>query len=304
MVQKKRGNRLSLSRRELLQAGSLAAASLALPGVGLGKGILGDARLARFACNVESWWTDLPFMERFERAAKAGFDAVEFWHIDQPGRDVDAIATTCKALGLEIIQFTGWGSPSLADERNHAKFMDRIREALDVAAALDAPMFTIVGHQSIDGLDQETSLANLERALARAAPLLEEAQRVAILEPFNPVDHQGHFLNGSQDALAVCRSIDSPAVKLNWDLYHMQLSEGNLIASLRGGIDQVAYVQIADVPGRHQPGTGELNYTRIFAALDDIGYDGYIGLECWPDAGDAERAIADLIATVESKVDT
>ena len=295
---------MSLSRRELLRAGCLAGASLALPGVGLGKGILGDARLTRFACNVECWWTDLEFMERFERAAEAGFDAIEFWHYDQPGRDVDAIAATCKALGLDVIQFTGWGSPSLAEERNHAEFMRRMRQAIDVADALDATMFTIVGHQSIAGFDQATSLANLERALAQAAPLLEEAGRVAILEPFNPVDHEGHFLNGSRDALTVCRSIDSPAVKLNWDLYHMQLTEGNLIASLRDGIDQVAYVQIADVPGRHQPGTGEINYTKVFAALDDIGYDGPIGLECWPDAGDADRAIADLVATVERKVDT
>jgi hydroxypyruvate isomerase len=192
----------------------------------------------------------------------------------------------------------------LAEERNHAEFMRRMRQAIDVADALDATMFTIVGHQSIAGFDQATSLANLERALAQAAPLLEEAGRVAILEPFNPVDHEGHFLNGSRDALTVCRSIDSPAVKLNWDLYHMQLTEGNLIASLRDGIDQVAYVQIADVPGRHQPGTGEINYTKVFAALDDIGYDGPIGLECWPDAGDADRAIADLVATVERKVDT
>jgi hydroxypyruvate isomerase len=127
---------------------------------------------------------------------------------------------------------------------------------------------------------------------------------VAILEPFNPVDHAGHFLNGSRDALAVCRAVDSPAVKLNWDLYHMQLTEGNLIASLRDGIDQIGYVQIADVPGRHQPGTGEINYTQVFAALDDVGYGGPIGLECWPKNGNVEQAIADLVAAVDLKVES
>jgi hydroxypyruvate isomerase len=173
-----------------------------------------------------------------------------------------------------------------------------MRQAIEVADILDAPMFTIVGHQVVDGIDQPTSVRNIERALAGVVPMLEAAGRTAILEPFNPVDHQGHFLNGSSDALAICRSIDSPAVKINWDLYHMQLTEGNLIASLRAGIDQVGYVQIADVPGRHQPGTGEINYTHVFAALDHLGYKGPIGLECWPEDGDAQRAIADLLATV------
>ena len=295
---------MPLTRRQLLQTGCLAGATLAFPPAGLGANVLGDNGLTRFACNVESWWTDHLFMERFERAAEAGFKAIEFWHVDQPGRDVNAIAATCRSLGLDIIQFTGWGSPSLADERNHAEFMRRIRQSLDVAEVLDAPMFTLVGHQQVDGVDRARSLANLERALRQAAPLLEEAGRVAILEPFNPVDHEGHFLNGSRDALAVCRAVDSPAVKLNWDLYHMQLTEGNLIASLRDGIDQIGYVQIADVPGRHQPGTGEINYTQVFAALDDIGYGGPIGLECWPKNGNAEQAIADLVAAVDLKVES
>jgi hydroxypyruvate isomerase len=134
--------------------------------------------------------------------------------------------------------------------------------------------------------------------------MLEAAGCVAILEPFNPVDHQGHVLNGSRDALTLCRSIDSPAVKLNWDLYHMQLTEGNLIASLRDGMDQIGYIQIADVPGRHQPGTGEINYPRVFAALDEMGYGGRIGLECWPDAGNPEQAVADLVAAVGKKEKT
>ena len=270
-----------------------------LPRLVLADTIIGDRELSRFACNVESWWTDIDFMERFERAAEAGFRAIEFWHYDRPGRDVTAIAAQCRSLGLDVIQFTGWGAPSLADRANHAEFERRMRQAIEVADILDAPMFTIVGHQVVDGIDQATSVANIERALAGVAPLLEAAGRIAILEPFNPVDHQGHFLNGSRDALAICRSIDSPAVKLNWDFYHMQLTEGNLIASLREGIDQVGYVQIADVPGRHQPGTGEINYTRVFAALDEAGYEGPIGLECWPEGGDAERAVADLVATVE-----
>ena len=289
---------MSITRRTLLKAAGLAGASTVLPRLATADSIIGDTKLTRFACNVESWWTHLNFMERFERAAEAGFGAIEFWQIDQPGRDVSAIAATCRDLGLEVVQFTGWGAPSLADPGNHADFERRMRQAIEVADMLDAPMFTIVGHQVVAGIDQATSVAHIESALSKVAPLLEAAGKTAILEPFNPVDHQGHFLNGSGDVLAICRSIDSQAVKINWDLYHMQLTEGNLIASMRDGVKQIGYVQIADVPGRHQPGTGEIDYTHIFAALDDLGYAGPIGLECWPKDGDADRALADLLATV------
>ena len=108
----------------------------------------------------------------------------------------------------------------------------------------------------------------LSNALEKVIPILEDGRKMLILEPFNPIDHQGHFLNGSADALKICREINSPFIKINWDLYHMQLTEGNLIANLNDGIDQIGYIQIADVPGRHQPGTGELNYKFIFNAIN------------------------------------
>ncbi len=257
-----------------------------------------SAPLDGFACNVESWWTDIDFMQRFELAAKHGFTSVEFWPYAAPGRDVNEIAARCRDLGLDIVQFTGWGAPSLADPETHDAFEQGMVRAVEAATVLGAPMFTIVGHQVVDGVDHETSVDNIEKALARVAPMLEEAGKMAILEPFNPVDHQGHVLNGSADGLRICRSIDSPAVKLNWDLYHMQLTEGNLVAAMRDGLDQIGYVQIADVPGRHQPGTGELNYGYIFNALEEMGYAGPVGLEFWPENGDESQAVADLIDAI------
>ena len=253
-------------------------------------------RLAGLACNMESWWTDLPFMQRFEQAAAHGFSAIEFWNYDIDGRDMNDVASLCNRLDLDIVQFTGWGGPSLADVATHKKFADSIRHAVELAQQLDAPMFTVVGHQQLDGMSQNASVNNLTKALESVVPILEDGEKSLILEPFNPVDHQGHFLNGSADALQICRSIDSPFVKINWDLYHMQLSEGNLVANMRNGLDQIAYVQVADVPGRHQPGSGELNYEYIFKALDEMGYKGPIGLECWPDDGDESQAIANIVA--------
>ena len=159
-------------------------------------------------------------------------------------------------------------------------------------------MFTVVGHQSINGIEHETSLKNMALALNSVMPMLETSGKKIILEPFNPVDHAGHFLNGSADAIAICRSIASPNIKINWDLYHMQLSEGNLIENLELGMDQVGYIQVADVPGRNQPGTGEINYKFVFDELKRMHYMGYIGLECWPKNKENIKAVTDLLKVI------
>ena len=105
-----------------------------------------------------------------------------------------------------------------------------------------------------------------------------------ILEPMNiRVDHKGHCLYGSPDAVRICREVNSPMVKINWDLYHMQLSEGDLCGRLKDGFDQVGYLQLADHPGRHEPGTGEIHYPRVLRQAYELGYRGYVGLECNPD---------------------
>jgi hydroxypyruvate isomerase len=251
--------------------------------------------LQGLACNMESWWTDLDFMQRFERAAQAGFSLVEFWEHNKNSRNMNSVAALARKLDLSIVQFTGWGGPSLADTSNHNDFIETMKRVTEIAHQLNAPMFTVVGHQTLKTIPQAESLAHLSLALETAAPILEDAKKMLILEPFNPVDHQGHFLNGSADALRICREIDSPFIKINWDLYHMQLTEGNIVENLYAGIDQVGYIQVADIPGRHQPGSGELNYNFIFNAIDAIGYKGPIGLECWPENNDEKRAIADII---------
>jgi hydroxypyruvate isomerase len=96
------------------------------------------------------------------------------------------------------------------------------------------------------------------------------------------VDHKGHCLYGSPDAVRICREVDSTHVKINWDLYHMQISEGDLCGRLAEGFDQVGYLQLADHPGRREPGTGEINYARVLRQAHDLGYRGLVGVECYP----------------------
>ena len=117
-----------------------------------------------------------------------------------------------------------------------------------------------------------------------------------ILEPMNiRVDHKGHCLYGSEASVAICRAVNSRHVKLNWDLYHMHITEGDLCRRLKQGFDQVGYLQLADNPGRNEPGTGEIFYPRVLKEAWDLGYRGYVGLECNPRQGEdlAARRVHD-----------
>ena len=249
----------------------------------------GGAR-TRFAVNVETWWPSLPFLDRLRAAADLGFPAIELW--PWRGRDVDAIARACDELGLAVAQFTAWGfSPPLNDPAHLAAFLAEIEASCAAARALGARCMTVVAGDDRAGATRAEMHAAVRAALERAAPIAADAEVTLILEPMNVrVDHPGHCLYGSPDAVAICRAVAHPRVKINWDLYHMQISEGDLCGRLREGFDQVGYVQVADHPGRHEPGTGEIHYPRVLRELHELGYRGYVGLECRPRDGEEQAA--------------
>jgi hydroxypyruvate isomerase len=255
---------------------------------------LGKTAHTRFAVNVEAWFPELEFLERIEAAAAFGYPAVEFW--PWRGKDIDAIAALIQRLGVEVAQFTGWGfEPGMNNPDNHEKVEAEILESCKVAQKLGCKKMTVVGGNDQEGMSREVMHANIITALKRCAPIAEAHDVMLILEPMNVrVDHAGHCLYGSPDAVRICREVGSTHVKINWDLYHMQISEGDLCGRLRDGFDQVGYLQLADHPGRHEPGTGEVHYSRVLKEAHDLGYRGYVGLECWPieDELEAARRIA------------
>lgn len=250
----------------------------------------GRTKNTRFACNVEMWFSKLPFPERIAAAAKLGYPAVELW--DFRSKDVDAVAATARAANIEIAQFTAWGfSPGLNETKNHDAFLKQLEEACGVAKKWRCRKATVVAGNDVPGLSQEQMLAHVTAALKRAAPIAEANDLMLILEPMNVrVDHKGHCLYGSENAVKICREVASTHVKINWDLYHMQISEGDLCRRLREGFDQVGYLQIADNPGRNEPGTGEVNWTRVFQEAKALGYDDFVGLECNPKDGEETAA--------------
>jgi len=291
------------SRRKFLQVsgGVLAAASFAsklsaeeaAPDVG---GI-GKTPHTKFAVNVEMWWTKLPFLERIKKAAEYGFPAVEFW--PYANKDIDAVAKLAKELGIAIAQFTAWGfNPGMNNPKNEDLFVKTIEEACQVAKRLDCTKMCVVAGNNQKGMTKAAMHAQVIKALKRAAPICEKHRVMMILEPMNGrVDHPGHCLYGSTDAIRICREVGSPFCKINWDFYHMQISEGDLCGHLREGFAEVGYLQLADHPGRHEPGTGEIEYSRVLKEAFDLGYREYVGLECRPTN---ELAAAKAVAAVDS----
>ncbi len=252
--------------------------------------------MTEFAVNVEMWFRDLPFLDRIRASVDLGFSAVELW--TWRDKDLEAIAGLCEELGVTVTQFTAWGFvPGMNDPRNHDLVESEIAASCEAAQVVRAKKMTVVGGDDQPGMTPAEMHGHIITALQRVAPIAEEADVMLILEPMNVrVDHQGHCLYGSPDAVRICREVGSSHVKLNWDLYHMQISEGDLCGRLREGFDQVGYVQLADHPGRMEPGTGEVNYGRVFRELRELGYDDYVGLECSPQDGNERRAAERLRA--------
>jgi len=284
------------SRRDVLAAAPAAAA-------GLGLGNLAPAQdpppakpaatpKTRFAANVEMWWTALPFLDRIRAAHALGFPAIEFW--PWRGKDLDAIAALTAELGLEVAQFTAWGfAPGLNEAKNHERFVAEIEASCAAAHRLRCRKMTVVGGNDVPGASQAQMHEQITAGLKLAAKVAEREQVLLILEPMNVrVDHKGHCLYGSEAAVRICRAVGSPMVKINWDLYHCHISEGDLCGHLREGFDQLGYVQLADHPGRTEPGTGEIHYPRVLRELHELGYRGCVGVECRPSRPEAEAAAA------------
>ncbi len=287
----------SIDRRTFLAGGlALAAPTSALAMQDEGEGedlsLLGKTPHTRFAVNIEMWWRKQPFLERIVMAAEYGFPAVEFW--PWRGKDINAISDITMDLGIEVAQFTAWGFvPGMNNPENKMKFIREVKEACEIARRLRCKKMTVVAGNDIRGRSKEEMHAVVIDALKTVAPIAESADVMLILEPMNVrVDHKGHCLYGSTDAVRICREVGSSHVKINWDLYHMQISEGDLCGRLKDGFDQVGYLQLADHPGRNEPGTGEIHYPRVLRQAKELGYEDFVGLECRPRNGELAAARA------------
>ncbi len=285
----------SLNRRGFLASSTTLAASIAAvsglsPAVHLSAAeadelkSIGKTPHTKFAVNCEMWWSKLPFMDRIRETAKLGFPSIEFWPL--AGKDIPAVAALCQELGIEIAQFTAWGfTPGMNEPKNHDAVEAAVREAVKAAKILKCKKACVVAGNDVPGMPQKEMHKNVITALKRVKPIAEDNDLMLILEPMNiRVDHKGHCLYGSAPAIKICQEVDSTHMKINWDLYHMHITEGDLCGHLREGMETktIGYLQLADHPGRHEPGTGELHYNRVLKEAFDLGYRDFVGLECNP----------------------
>lgn len=257
----------------------------------------------KLSVKVNNVFGDVPPAEMVERAAEAGADAVGFrpWFDDRLDEVVAAAADT----GVSLSYLSG-GSEStdgpavpMADPGRTEEAVGDLRRAIDVAADAGAEFLNVIPGWANDTLDPAVQRRSVVDALRQVAERARSADVVLAVEPINTVDLPGIYLRSSYEGYSIVDAVSHSNVTLLYDCYHQQITEGNLIANLRRHVDEIGYVHIGDVPGRHEPGTGEINYQNVLSALAGAGYDGYVGCEFTP-LTDPETAIHDVRNTLDS----
>ncbi|MDZ4161518.1 MAG: hydroxypyruvate isomerase [Burkholderiales bacterium] len=246
--------------------------------------------MPNFSANISMLFTEHPFLDRFEAAARAGFRAVEFqFPYDHRPTDIKA---RLDVHGLKLVLHNLPAGNWTAGERGiachparMAEFREGVQLALEYAAVLGTPRLNaLAGIQPADVSDQ-TARATLLANLKFAADKLAERGIQLLMEPINTFDVPGFFVNRTPQALSIIRDVHAMGSRnlfLQYDIYHAQRMEGELAATLQAAMPHIAHIQVADNPGRNEPGTGEINYPYLFAWLDRVGYTGHIGCEYKP----------------------
>lgn len=238
----------------------------------------------------ETLFTDRPLPERFAAIRALGIDGIELWGL--PPDTVTAVEHGLRSAGCRLKLFCGNRDHSLIDPDERTGFLAELRQSMEHAARLGCSSLTILSDK-VDAqgipipparpLTNEQKADNIFEGLKQAAALAAAANITLLLEPLNTqIDHPGYTLAQSRQAFEIVRRIGSPRLKVLYDVYHMQIMEGELIATMEANLSDIGHILVADVPGRHEPGTGEIDYESIACLLRAKGYDGSVGLECFP----------------------
>jgi len=252
----------------------------------------------KFSVCIEMIFSELPFLERIDAVAEAGYPAFEFW--GWRTKDLDGILERKKRHGLDVAAFSVDHKGRLVDRSTRSLFISGLKESLEAAHKLECSTLLVTAGNEITGVPRRRQHESIVKCLKEAAELAEKADVTLVLEPLNVlVDHKGYYLYSSREGFEIINEVNSPNAKLLYDIYHQQIMEGNLIDTITKNIDLIGHFHVADVPGRHEPGTGEINYVNVFKRIEKTGYNGYIGLEFKPlmDSREALRKVRNLISS-------
>ncbi len=243
--------------------------------------------MLKFCANLTMMFNEVDFLNRFERASRAGFKGVEYlfpyeW-------DKEQLAEKLEKHGLEQVLYNLPAGDWSAGERGIACFPERIGEfqdgvclAIEYARALKCSRLNCLVGRTPEGVPAEKVRQTLIDNIQFAAGALEKEGIRLLVEPVNSQDMPGFHLVHTLDALQLLKEVNHSNIWLQYDIYHMQVMEGNLTKTITSNLNRIAHIQIADNPGRHEPGTGEINYSNLLHFIDKAGYDGWIGCEYKP----------------------
>jgi hydroxypyruvate isomerase len=246
-----------------------------------------------FSANLSMLFQEHDFLDRFDAAAKAGFTGVEYLGpYDQPA---ETVAARLKKNGLTQVLFNVPSGNWAGGERGIAILPARVDEfrkgvdtAIEYAKVLGCKQINVLAGIAPAGVDRGELEKTFVENLKFAAPKMKAAGIKLLIEAINTIDIPGFFLNTTDQALDIIEKVGSDNLFFQYDIYHMQIMEGDLARSIEKNLSKIAHVQLADNPGRHEPGTGEINYPFLYAHLDRIGYAGWVGAEYKPKAGTVE----------------
>ncbi|WP_292937813.1 2-oxo-tetronate isomerase [Noviherbaspirillum sp.] len=249
--------------------------------------------MPKFAANLTMMFNEVPFLQRFQAAAQAGFKAVEF--LFPYNFAPEEVAAQLKANHLENVLFNMPPGDWAAGERGiaslpgrEAEFREGVAKAILYATALGTPRLHAMAGLLPQGADaaqhRATFIDNLRYACAEAA----QHGITVLIEPINTRDIPGYFLNTQAEAHAILEEVGAPNLKVQMDFYHVQIVEGDIAMKVRRYLPHIGHIQIAGVPERNEPDTGEVNYAYLFRLLDQLGYDGWLGCEYRPAKGTVE----------------
>jgi hydroxypyruvate isomerase len=249
--------------------------------------------MTKLAANLTMLFGEMDFLDRFEAAARAGFRGVEF--LFPYPYEATVLKARLRDHGLVQVLHNLPAGNWAAGERGIACLPDRVDEfkggvdqAIEYAQALGCDQVNCLAGILPPGVDPPAARQTFEQNLRYAAPRLQAAGIALLIEPINTRDVPGFFLSGTREAIEIIDAVGSDNLWLQYDIYHMQIMEGDVAGTIERHLPRIRHMQLADVPGRHEPGTGAIDFGALLSHVDRLGYAGWIGCEYVPKAGTIE----------------
>ena len=259
---------------------------------------------------IEMMFREVPFEDRIAEAKRVGFSAWEMW--SWTNKNIESLVEATERANLPAVGcvvgsqdenlLATWQEGGMLVKDNAHLFGEMVEETIEKTEPLNIKTFIVTTGNALPNVSRDAQQEAIVESLKVAAPILEKNGCILVLEPLNIlVNHMGQYLYRSDQGFEILRKVNSPNVKLLYDVYHQQITEGNLIDTIRENIDAIGHFHIADVPGRCEPGTGEINYKNVLKAILESGYRNYVGCEYNPSEGKTtEESAAQILDIVGS----